>query len=191
MRVNWTVNSRAVRLGAGFGAALALTLAGPAAASPAARSVPSAPASCTKEGITWQNNHNGRYLEVYHSDSNPGQNVDAYTWNCTPTQMWYAIDDGVEYFGYPVGASYDTWSFDNANSGYCLQDSSGAFVRAYTELCSYGDQQEFAEFGSSSGYFLITETADEVCEHWQNNVDWAYMEGNGYVDWGSDHCLWH
>src|SRR5258708_37260771 len=81
MRSHTIMGGRATRLGAALAMALAVSTAGPAVASAAARSNMSA-TSCSIPGgdITWRNNHNGRYLEVYQSDTDPGNNVDAYTW---------------------------------------------------------------------------------------------------------------
>jgi hypothetical protein len=196
------MRSRAIVLVTALGAGLALGVVGPVSAGASTRSaLPKAAAATAPRTarpqisapkITWQNVNNARYLEVYHSTLARGANVDAYPGNGTATQHWYAIDDGVEYFGYPVGASYDAWTFQNANSGLCLQDGdTGGFVRAYVDPCAYGSQQQFAEWGGSSSYALITSWGDEVCEKWADSTDWVYTEGVGYDDWGTSLCAWH
>lgn len=117
-----------MRLGAVLAMALVVSTPGPAVVSAATRSGLSATSCSIPSGdITWQNSHNGRYLEVYHADTDPGDNVDAYSWNCTRAQMWVPVFDGVEHFcfrQYNICGSYDAWSFYNQNNGLCLQDPS-------------------------------------------------------------------
>ncbi len=200
MRSLTILGSRAARLGAALAMTLAVSIAGPVVATAAARSVPSSTSSCHPSGDdTWQNNHNGRYLEIYQADTDPGNNVDSYTWNCTPTQLWVPVLDGVEYFHFPVqgNGSYDAWSFYNVNAYdhnvlLCLQDPSGTpDVRVYSEPCVYGDQQEFAQYPTSSGYYLMADYGQQICEQYTNSIDWAVEIANNYPNYGSDKCTWH
>ena len=189
MRSPRLVGSRALRAGAA--AAFGFTLMVTAIGTVAAHAAPAV--DCNRQGITWQNNHNGRYLEVRNSDTSPGANVDVAPWVCGANQMWIPVDDGVKAFGQPIGASYDAWTFDNYNSGYCVQDPLRN-AQVYSEPCRFGQQQEFAEYGGPSAYELINLAGDQdmICEEYgSGSTDWAMIVPWGYPNWGTDKCDWH
>lgn len=189
MRSSPLIASRVLRAGAAFGFALTLSTVGTAAA----HAAPADGTTCNKHGtVTWQNNHNGRYLEVRNNDTSPGANVDSAPWTCSPAQMWISIDDGAINFGPPVGAA-DGFTFDNYFNGYCAQDPGRDDAHVYTEPCVFGPEQTFAEYGGSNGYELMTGGGgeDEICEAYTNSTDWAIIIPGGYPGFGTDKCEWH
>lgn len=79
------------------------------------------PAAVCSNPYVLYNKHSGKVLEVYHSQTNDGANVDQWTANGTPTQQWctYLIDHWQNNPNFPI------YEVVNNNSGKCLDLTNG------------------------------------------------------------------
>lgn len=65
--------------------------------------------------VTWQDIHDSRYLQIYHSGKATGDAVQAYPRNRSANQHWDAINTGKV-----SGGGATLWAFKNLHSSKCL-----------------------------------------------------------------------
>jgi hypothetical protein len=146
--------------------------------------------------VTWQDKHDNRYLEIYHSGRASGNWADAYPGNGTLTQHWIAVSSGYSYYGGTL------WGMEPENSGLCLAETSSNYgAHIVQESCGHGSYRyrwgEVSAYshGTFEGWILAGNDGRAACEnetnHWVEEgpapVD---ITAGGYPN-GDKNCLWH
>ncbi|SRR5216683_2407995 len=177
--------------------AQAVTHPGPSLRHPAAQP----DAACGGSVVTWQDNYDNRYLEVYAQGKANGNWVDAYPGNGGCNQKWFAVSSGYSYYGGTLygmvnanSAKCLAWRGGGNGSGHVVQWSCGYSYYNYRwiELSAYYANHAFAGW-------LLVETgpgavgsqgmaACEGASHWVYGVFAASVLG--YVS-AYKNCVWH
>jgi hypothetical protein len=170
-------------------------------------------ASCGGGVVTWQDNYDNKYLEIYHSGKANGNWADAYAGNGTCTQQWFAVASGYASAG--DGYTFDLYGMVNTNSEKCLAAPTTNIGNAHVvqESCGYSHYTyRWAEFSApggpgtgGTGWVLseITSGTDvgqgiAACEDINNH--WIYTSyaqifdngtGNYTGAWLYPNCVWH
>jgi hypothetical protein len=108
---------------------------------PAKPDVP--PCPCGGPIYTWQNQANGKYLEIYKQGTQNGNWADVFRWNNGNNQKWSVVSLGASYGGLPENA------YMNLNSDLCLED------RGY-ETSGNVDQWACGNFGNNDRFVYDT-----------------------------------
>lgn len=155
-------------------------------------------AACAKSGtVTWQDDYDNRYLEVYHSGTANGNWIDAYPGNGTCTQHWYAVYSG----DHSVGGLQEYYMV-NVNSGKCLWAPLGnvgtTHVQQYScDQSPHGGLLLWIEHSVSGGW-VLGETPNKpyfgngpmACEDVSNH--WVYTSSIARYSGGfPSNCIWH
>ncbi len=178
----------------------------PGSATEPKAAAPAASSSCGYPVITWQDNHDNRYLEIYHSGKSNGNWADAYPGNGTCTQHWFAVASGVHSQN---GFTADIYGMVNTNSEKCLAAPTTNVGNAHVvqESCGYGHYDyRWEEFPENTGWNLIEAIAPGydktgyissygimACEDTANHyvyTSWTYIPDE--VDnLEAANCVWH
>jgi hypothetical protein len=164
-------------------------------------------ANCGGNAVTWQDRHDNRYLEIYHSGTGNGNWADAYPGNGTCTQHWFAVASGTGSNGY--GYTWDRYGMVNTNSDKCLAAPTTSVGNTHVKQESCGAAHytyRWYEISDSSGWLLvegnapsynhnanISHSAIIACEDESNHyiyTSWAYVNG-GVDNLGAKNCIWH
>lgn len=165
-------------------------------------------ASCGNS-ITWQDRHDNRYLEIYHSGKSNGNWADAYPGNGTCTQHWFAVVSGDVSNGY--GYTFDTYGMVNTNSEKCLAAPTTKVGNSHVvqESCGYSHYTyRWVELSDNTGWLLvevrapgyfknkvpISEFGIIACEDEANHwiyTSYAYDPNTGVDNAGQPNCIWH
>lgn len=201
--------------------ALAIPAANAQAAShpgTAAHSKAAVPSAACGSSITWQDNHDNRYLEIFHSGKANGNWADAHAGNGTCTQHWYAVASGSSNFFGADGGYYPTpfYGMVNTNSGKCLAapDTHIGNAHVVQESCGYSQYNyrwvEYSGGGVIKGGWVLVETVLNgkellsntnnfvaACEdvvsanHWIYTSYWYNATGAAHNTPAPTNCVWH
>jgi hypothetical protein len=169
--------------------------------------VPAASSSCGYPVVTWQDNHDNRYLEIYHSGKSNGNWADAYPGNGSCTQHWFAVASGVHSQN---GFTLDTYGMVNTNSEKCLAAPTTNVGNAHVvqEICGDGSYDyRWVEFSVGTGWNLIeadspgyTEhgyissygimACEDTANHWIY-TSWTAEPPYGIYNMDNANCIWH
>lgn len=159
--------------------------------------------SCGGGHVTWQDNYDNRYLEIYHSGTANGNWADAYPGNGTCTQQWFAIASGSSpYFCNGGACEQPLYGMVNTNSDKCLAAATTNIGNTHVEQesCGYSTYNwEWAEVTKRNGWMLvetvrngshITNIGNYVaaCEDTANH--WVYTSHVSNAS-GASNCIWH
>lgn len=181
------------------------------AASTTGQKVATPDAVCGGNTITWQDEYDGRYLEVADSKTTTGAWVDAYNGNGTCTQQWFAVSSG-SWPGHSLygGGPSPMYAMVNTNSDMCLAAATVSVGNRHVvqESCGYSKYQyRWAEIELGSGYYGLAEAyidgrslpvfsknekgiiaCEDTANYW---VYTSYVERNGVDNLALKNCRWH
>jgi prepilin-type processing-associated H-X9-DG protein len=165
--------------------------------------------SCGGNDITWQDNHDNRYLEIFHSGKANGNWADAHAGNGTCTQHWFAVVSG--FLSNGMGVTFDTYGMVNTNSEKCLAASTTHVGTAHVVQESCGNSHynyRWLELAGTTGWNLVEAIApgykhfsyyDEygimACEDTASANHWIFTSWT-YIPYKIDNvnatnCIWH
>jgi hypothetical protein len=164
-------------------------------------------ASCGNS-ITWQDRHDNKYLEIYHSGLSNGNWADAYNGNGTCTQHWYAVVSG--YVSNGNGYTFDTYGMVNTNSDKCLAAPTTNIGNAHVvqESCGFDSYTyRWVELSVPNGWDLVEARAPGytingtlisygiiACEDEHNHwiyTSHGYDPATGVNNLEQPNCVWH
>jgi hypothetical protein len=169
------------------------------------------PSAACGSGITWQDNHDNRYLEIYHSGKANGNWADAYPGNGTCTQHWYAVASGSSNFFGPDGGAYPgaLYGMVNTNSGKCLAapDTNIGNAHVVQESCGYSRYNDrWAEVSEQGGWVLVETilngnrinptnnfvgACEDIANRWIYTSYWYNATGAVHNTPAPSNCIWH
>ncbi len=160
-------------------------------------------ASCGGGDVTWQDNYDNRYLEIYHSGKANGNWADAYPGNGTCTQHWFAVASGYASNGY--GYTFDLYGMVNTNSEKCLAapDANIGNAHVVQESCGYSHYTyRWGEYSVSGRGWVLAEVpngdttregiaaCEDIANHWVY-TSYASNPAHSTVAASYPNCVWH